>query len=222
MDIRGLGYERVQKLLEAKLIADVAGLYRLRPEQLQEVERFAEKSAQQLVAAIAASKAQPLSRLLFALGIRHVGDRAAELLARRFGTMRELREAAESAIGDVRGIGPTIAEAVHEFFADARNAKLVDDLASLGLDMREPTRAAAQGPLTGGTYVLTGTLPTLTRGEATRRIEAAGGSVTGSVSKQTTAVVAGEEAGSKLDKAKLLGIPVWDERTLLDKLGDNS
>ncbi len=222
MDIRGLGYERVQKLLEAKLIADVADLYRLRPEQLQEVERFAEKSAQQLVAAIAASKAQPLSRLLFALGIRHVGDGAAELLARRFGTMRELREAAESAIGGVRGIGPTIAEAVHEFFADARNAKLLDDLASLGLNMSEPTRAAAQGPLTGGTYVLTGTLPTLTRGEATTRIEAAGGSVTGSVSKQTTAVVAGEEAGSKLDKAKQLGIPVWDERTLLDKLGNSS
>jgi DNA ligase (NAD+) len=222
MDIRGLGYERVQKLLDAKLIATVADLYRLEPGQLLEVEGFAEKSARQLVAAIAASKAQPLSRLLFGLGIRHVGDGAAELLARRFGTMRELREAAESAIGEVRGIGPTIAEAVHEFFADARNAKLVDDLASRGLTMSEPTRAAAHGPLSGGTFVLTGTLPTLSRGEATKRIEAAGGSVAGSVSKKTTAVVAGEEAGSKLDKAKQLGIPVWDERTLLDKLGNNS
>jgi DNA ligase (NAD+) len=222
MDIRGLGYERVQKLLDAKLIATVADLYRLEPGQLLEVEGFAEKSAQQLVAAIAASKAQPLSRLLFGLGIRHVGDGAAELLARRFGTMRELREAAESAIGEVRGIGPTIAEAVHEFFADARNARLVDDLASRGLTMSEPTRAAAHGPLAGGTFVLTGSLPTLSRGEATKRIEAAGGSVAGSVSKKTTAVVAGEEAGSKLDKAKQLGIPVWDERTLLDKLGNNS
>jgi DNA ligase (NAD+) len=222
MDVRGLGYERVQKLLDAKLIANVADLYRLKPEQLMEVEGFAEKSAQQLVAAIAASKAQPLSRLLFALGIRHVGDGAAELLARRFGTMKELREAAESAIGDVRGIGPTIAEAVHEFFADARNAKLVDDLASLGLTMSEPTRAASQGPLAGGTFVLTGTLPTLSRGEATKRIEAAGGNVTGNVSKKTTAVVAGDEAGSKLEKAKQLGIPAWDERTLLDKLGNSS
>ena len=222
MDVRGLGYERVQKLLDARLITNVADLYRLEPAQLLEVEGFAEKSARQLVAAIAASKAQPLSRLLFALGIRHVGDGAAELLARRFGTMRELREAAESTIGDVRGIGPTIAEAVHEFFADSRNATLVDDLASLGLTMSEPTRAAAQGPLAGGTFVLTGTLPTLTRGEATQRVEAAGGSVTGSVSKQTTAVIAGDEAGSKLDKAKQLGIPVWDERTLLDKLGNNS
>jgi len=222
MDVRGLGYERVQKLLDAKLIANVADLYRLKAEQLMEVEGFAEKSAQQLVAAIAASRAQPLSRLLFGLGIRHVGDGAAELLARRFGTMRELREASEATIGDVRGIGPTIAEAVHEFFADSRNAKLVDDLAALGLAMAEPTRAAAEGPLKGGTFVLTGTLPTLSRGEATRRIEAAGGSVAGSVSKKTTAVVAGDEAGSKLDKAKQLGIPVWDERTLLDKLGAGS
>ncbi|MFI5281308.1 MAG: NAD-dependent DNA ligase LigA [Gemmatimonadales bacterium] len=222
MDVRGLGYERVQKLLDAKLIANVADLYRLGPAQLLDIEGFAEKSAQQLVAAIAASKAQPLSRLLFGLGIRHVGDGAAELLARRFGTMRELREAAESTIGDVRGIGPTIAEAVHEFFADARNAKLVDDLAALGLTMSEPIRAAAHGPLAGGTFVLTGTLPTLSRGEATERIEAAGGSVTGSVSKKTTAVIAGDEAGGKLDKAKQLGIPVWDERTLLDKLGNNS
>jgi DNA ligase (NAD+) len=222
MDVRGLGYERVQKLLDAKLIANVADLYRLSPGQLLEVEGFADKSAQQLVTAIAASKAQPLSRLLFGLGIRHVGDGAAELLARRFGTMPELRAAAEPLIGDVRGIGPTIAEAVHEFFADPRNAKLVDDLASLGLTLSEPTRAAAHGPLTGGTFVLTGTLPTLSRGEATQRIEAAGGSVTGSVSKQTTAVIAGEEAGGKLDKAKQLGVPVWDERTLLDKLGNNS
>ncbi|MFI5281438.1 MAG: NAD-dependent DNA ligase LigA, partial [Gemmatimonadales bacterium] len=222
MDIRGLGYERVQKLLDAKLITNVADLYRLEPAQLLEIEGFAEKSAQQLVAAIAASTAQPLSRLLFALGVRHVGDGAAELLARRFGTMRELREAAESVIGDVRGIGPTIAEAVHEFFADARNAKLVDDLASLGLTMSEPTRAAMHGPLAGGTFVLTGTLPTLTRGEATKRIEAAGGNVTGSVSKMTTAVVAGDEAGGKLAKAKQLGIPVWDERALLDKLGNSS
>jgi DNA ligase (NAD+) len=219
MDIRGLGYERVQKLLEAKLIGDVADLYRVSADQLVErVELFAARSAAQLVAAIAASKAQPLSRLLFALGIRHVGEGAAELLARRFGTMAELRAAGEEAIGEVRGIGPTIAAAVAGFFADGRNAALVDDLAALGLTMTEPARAAAGGPLTGGTFVLTGTLPTLSRAEATSRIEAAGGAVASSVSKKTTAVIAGDEAGGKLEKARRLGVSVWSEAELLDKL----
>jgi len=215
MEIRGLGYERVQKLLDAKLIANVAGLYRVTADQLMEVEGFAGKSAEQLVTAINASKAQPLSRLLFALGIRHVGEGAAELLARRFGTMAELRAASEEAIGEVRGIGPTIAVAVAGFFQDPRNAKLVDDLARLGLTMDEPHGATAEGPLAGGTFVLTGTLPTLSRTEATKIIEAAGGTVTGSVSKKTTAVIAGAEAGSKLDKAKQLGVAVWSEAELL-------
>jgi DNA ligase (NAD+) len=222
MDIRGLGYERVQKLLEARLIENVADLYRLRAGQLAEVDRFAERSAEQLVVAIAASKAQPLSRLLFALGIRHVGEGAAELLARHFGTMDALRAAGEAAIAEVRGIGPTIAEAVAGFFTDRRNAKLVDDLAKLGLTTSEPERASAGGSLAGGTFVLTGTLPTLSRADATKRIESAGGSVTSSVSKKTTALVAGDEAGSKLDKARQLGIPVWDEAALLDKLAGKS
>ncbi|MDO8665410.1 MAG: NAD-dependent DNA ligase LigA, partial [Gemmatimonadales bacterium] len=186
MDIRGLGYERVQKLLDAKLIADVADLYRLPADQLVELDRFAEKSAEQLVEAIAASKKQPLSRLLFALGIRHVGDGAAELLARRFGTMDALMKASAEAIGEVRGIGPTIAEAVAAFFAEPRNRDLIDRLREAGLKMSEPRRAAAHGPLEGHTFVLTGTLPTLSRTEATKRIEAAGGAVTGSVSKKTT------------------------------------
>lgn len=219
MDIRGLGYERVQKLLEAGLIHDVADLYRVTAGQLvEQVEGFAQRSAEQLVAAIAASKAQPLSRLLFALGIRHVGEGAAELLARRFGSLAELRAAGEEAIGEVRGIGPTIAAAVAGFFHDRKNAALVDDLERLGLTLTEPHRATAEGPLAGGTFVLTGTLPTLSRGDATRRIEAAGGNVTGSVSKKTTAVIAGDEAGSKLDKATQLGVPVWDEAELTRRL----
>jgi len=223
MDIRGLGYERVQKLLDAKLIANVADLYRVTAGQLVEhVEGFAQRSAEQLVAAIAASKAQPLSRLLFALGIRHVGEGAAELLARHFGSMAGLRTASEEAVGEVRGIGPTIAAAVAGFFHDRRNAALVDDLQGLGLTMTEPQGATGEGPLAGGTFVLTGTLPTLSRGEATKRIEAAGGSVTGSVSKKTTAVVAGDEPGSKLDKAKQLGVPVWDEAELVKRLTDES
>ncbi len=219
MDIRGLGYERVQKLLDAGLIADVADLYDVKADALVAIEGFAEKSAEQLVDAIKASKERPLSTLLFALGIRHVGEGAAELLARRFGTMGALMKAGAEEIGEVRGIGPTIAEAVAGFFAEARNKALIDRLRDAGLKMSEPQRSAAKGPLTGQTFVLTGTLPTLSRGEATKRIEAAGGSVTGSVSKQTTAIVAGEEPGSKLEKATTLGIPVWDEATLLDKLG---
>lgn len=217
MDIRGLGYERVQRLLDADLIRDVADLYdteRVNPERLQALDGFAEKSAQQLVDAIAASKRQPLSTLLFALGIRHVGKGAAELLARRFGTMDALMKAGAEAVGEVRGIGPTIAEAVVAFLAEQRNRELIDRLRGSGLKMSEPRRAAAHGPLAGQTFVLTGTFPTLSRTEATKRIEAAGGSVTGSVSKQTTAVIAGDEPGSKLEKAKALGIPVWDEAEL--------
>lgn len=221
MDIRGLGYERVQKLLDAGLIKDVADLYdteRVNPERLRALDGFAEKSAQQLVDAIAASKRRPLSTLLFALGIRHVGEGAAELLARRFGTMDALMKASAEAIGEVRGIGPTIAEAVAAFFAEQRNRELMDRLRESGLKMSQPRRAAAHGPLEGQTFVLTGTLPTLSRTEATKRIEAAGGSVTGSVSKMTAAIVAGEEPGSKLEKAKALGIPVWDEAELLRRL----
>jgi DNA ligase (NAD+) len=225
MDIRGLGYERVQKLLDAKIIADVADLYdpdKVSSDRLQELERFAEKSAQQLVDAIAASKQRPLSTLLFALGIRHVGEGAAELLARRFGKMGDLMEAKAEAIADVRGIGPTIAEAVAAFLAEPRNRALIERLARAGVRTDEPVTASASGPLAGQTFVITGTLPGLARAEATRLIEAAGGAVTGSVSKKTTAVIAGEEPGSKLDKAKQLGVAVWDERKLLDMVGPRS
>jgi DNA ligase (NAD+) len=219
MDIRGLGYERVEKLLAAKLIADVADLYDLEPLPLQDIEGFAKKSAQQMVDAIAASKRQPLATLLFALGIRHVGEGIAQILARRFGAMDALMAASEAEIGDVRGVGPAIAEAVAAFFREKRNLKLVARLKKAKLRMDEPVTASGEGPLAGGVFVLTGTLPTLSRAEATKRIEAAGGAVTGSVSKQTTAVVAGDDPGGKLDKATHLGVPVWDEAELLRRLG---
>jgi DNA ligase (NAD+) len=219
MDIRGLGYEKVKQLLDAGLIEDVAGLYDLEAERLVALEGFAEKSAAQLVKAIAASKQQPLSRLLFALGIRHVGEGAADLLARRFGTMDQLMAATEDAIGEVRGIGPTIAAAVAAFFKVKRNQHLIAKLKAARVRMDEPVRADASGPLAGQTFVLTGTLPHLSRTEATQRIEAAGGAVTGSVTKQTTAIVAGDEPGSKLEKARALGIAVWDEDELLKRLG---
>ena len=219
MDIRGLGPERVEKLLEAKLIADVADLYGLEPLQLQGIEGFAERSAQLLVDAVAASKQRPLGTLLFALGIRHVGEGVAEVLARRFGTMDALTAAGAAAIGEVRGIGPTIAEAVAAFLKEKRNLKLIARLKAAGLRMDEPAPASTGGPLAGGVFVLTGTLPTLTRGETTKLIEEAGGAVTGSVSKKTTAVVAGDDPGSKLEKARLLGVAVWDEAELRRRLG---
>jgi DNA ligase (NAD+) len=215
MDIRGLGYERVGALLDATLIADVADLYELTPMQLLTLEGFAEKSAQQLVDAIQASKRQSLSVLLFALGIRHVGAQGAKLLARHFGTMKALAKASAEDISAIRGIGPAIAEAVAGFFAEPRNRKLIERLEKLGLTMNEPVAGTSGGPLDGQTYVITGTLPTLSRQRAAELIEAAGGHVADSLSKQTTALVVGADPGSKLEKAKALGVPIIDEAELL-------
>jgi DNA ligase (NAD+) len=225
MDIRGLGYERVRQLHAAGLISDVADLYdrkRLHLMGLLALEGFAEKSAGQLLEAIDTSKSQPLSTLLFALGIRHVGEGGAKLLARHFGTMDALREAGQEAMGEIRGIGPAIAEAVAGFFAEPRNRKLVQRLEKLDLNMTEPTAAAAAGPLAGQTYVITGTLPGLSRAAAKKLIESAGGHVTDSVSKQTTAVVMGADAGSKLERARALGVQVIDEAELLRRTSRKS
>jgi DNA ligase (NAD+) len=218
MDIRGLGYERVRALLDARLIADVADLYdrkKLGLMQLLTLEGFAEKSAAQLLAAIDASKKQPLSTLLLALGIRHVGTTVARVLARHFATMSRLQEASAEEIAAIRGVGEVIGAGVAGFFAEKRNARLIERLEKLGLTMKEPSAAAADGPLSGHTYVITGTLPSLSRQEASKVIESAGGHVADGVSKQTTAVVVGADAGSKLEKAKTLGIPVIDEAELL-------
>src|SRR5437667_41392 len=215
MDIRGLGYERVRALLDAKLIKDVADLYELTPAQLLKLQGFAEKSAQQLVDAIQASKRQPLSTLLSALGIRHVGAQVAKLLARRFGTMKALRNASVEEISKIRGVGMAIAEAVAGFFDETKNRKLLERLEKLGLNFTEPTVTEGKGPLAGQTYVVTGTLPSLSRTKAAELIEAAGGHVADSVSKKTTALVVGADAGSKFEKAKALGIPIIDEAELL-------
>jgi DNA ligase (NAD+) len=219
MDIRGLGYERVRQLLDTRLIADVADLYELTPERLIELDRFAEQSAGQLVAAIAASRTRPLSSLLFGLGIRHVGKTVAQLLARRFGTMQALMRATEQEVGGVPGVGPAIAEAVAAFFAEPRNRELIRRLERAKLTFIEPRAAAADGTLTGKTYVLTGTLPTLSRSQATELIEAAGGRVAGSVSRKTDAVVAGADAGGKLEKARECEVEIIDEAELLRRVG---
>jgi len=222
MDIRGLGYERVRAFLDAGLIHDVADLYRLTTDQLQGLEGFAAKSARLLVDAIAATKTQPLSVVLYALGIRHVGAQGAKLLARQFVSMPALASAPAESIGGIRGIGPAIAEAVWHFFQEPRNAGLIARLASAGLTMVEPVTAGAEGGrLAGQTYVVTGTLPTLSRRAATDLITSAGGHVASSVSRQTTAVVAGADAGSKLDRARALGVPVIDEAELLRRVQSN-
>ncbi len=215
MDIRRLGYERVRALLDAKLIDDVADLYELTPLQLLRLEGFAEKSAQQLVDAIAASRQQPLSALLFALGIRHVGAQGAKLLARHFGTMSALARASAEEVGEVRGIGPAIADAVAGFFAEPRNRKLIERLDKLGLTLKETATATGPRPLADQTYVVTGTLPTLSRQQARDLIEAAGGHVGDSLSRKTTALVVGADPGSKLDRAKALGVEQIDEAELL-------
>lgn len=218
MDIRGLGESRVAQLVDAGLVTDVADLYDLTVDQLQGLEGFASRSAEQLVAAIDASRGQPLSRLLFGLGIRHVGATAAELLAREFRTMDALRAADEERIAAVHGIGEVIARSVTEYFADRTSAKLVDRLGVRKLTFEEPVSAPADGALRGQTVVITGTLPTLSRQQATALVEQSGGRVTDSVSKKTSFVLAGENPGSKLEKAKGLGVEVLNEDQLRQRL----
>ena len=219
MDIRGLSYARIQQLIEAGLVEDVADIFALRVEDLLGLERFAMKSAENLVAAIAESKTRPLARLLNGLGIRHVGDASAQLLARHFGTLDRLASASAEQVLAIRGIGEEIASAVTSYFSDASAKRLLDKLRAHGVNFAEPEAVAEGGALLGKTVVITGTLPGLSRAQATKLIEAHGGRVTGSVSRATSFIVAGEEAGSKLDKAKELGIEVIEEAELLRRVG---
>ncbi|MGB8028475.1 MAG: NAD-dependent DNA ligase LigA [Terracidiphilus sp.] len=217
MNIEGLGDAAVQQLLDRGLVHSVADLYSLTEEQLVDLERFAEKSARTLLAEIKKSKSAGLARVLMGLGIRFVGERTAELLAQEFGTIEALMEASAEELERVEEVGPRISQAILEFFADKENRDLVKRLEDAGVDMTaEKKQRSTQ--LAGLTFVLTGTLPKMTREEAKEKIEAAGGKTAGSVSKKTSYVVAGEEAGSKLDKAQELKIPVIDEEGLLAML----
>jgi DNA ligase (NAD+) len=217
MDIRGLSYARIAQLIEAELVRDASDLYDLRPGRLTALDRFAEKSAEQLVDAIAASKSQPLSRLLFALGIDHVGEIAARQLARHFGTMDAIASASADDILAIHGMGEAIAASVTAWFRDAGARRLIEKLRRRGLTFEEP-RQKTSGALKGQTIVLTGTLEKLSRERATELIEANGGKVTNSVSKKTSYLVAGGDAGSKLQKAQELGVPVIDETKLMELL----
>jgi DNA ligase (NAD+) len=195
----------VQQLFDCGLVRSVADLYSLNEEQLMSLDRFAEKSARTLIAEIEGSKKAGLARVLMGLGIRFVGERTAELLAEEFGSIEALEKATAEELERVEEVGPRISQAILEFFRQPENLALVESLRKAGVDMTaEKKQRTAQ--LAGLTFVLTGTLPTLTRDEAKKRIEDAGGKTAGSVSKKTSYVVAGEEAGSKLDKAGLLAL----------------
>jgi DNA ligase (NAD+) len=213
MDIRGLGERTVAQLIGSGLVRDFADLYHLKAEDLMPLEGFADISAKNLVASIEASKALPLSRLLFALGIRHVGGNAAQLLARHFVNLDALMGADRSVIAAAHGIGETTADAVVAFFGEEKNRKLVERLRVAGLNLTEPVERAERSSLAGLTFVVTGT-HTVSRKELTSFIERHGGRVTGSVSKSTDYLVAGESPGSKLDRAHELGVKAIDEPAL--------
>jgi DNA ligase (NAD+) len=214
MNIEGLGEAVVQQLLERGLVHSVADLYSLKKEDLIALDRFAEKSTDALLEEIELSKKAGLARVLMGLGIRFVGERTAELLAEEFGSIDALRAATAEELERVEEVGPRISQAICEFFAQPANQALIETLIADGVEMTaEKKQRSTQ--LAGMMFVLTGTLPTLTRDEAKARIEAAGGKTASSVSKKTSYVVAGEEAGSKLDKARELKLPVLDEAGLL-------
>jgi len=214
MNIEGLGEALVTQLMERKLVSGVADLYALDEATLLSLERIGPKSAQNLLDEIARSKKAPLDRVLFGLGMRFVGERTAQLLAEEFGSMDALMDASLEELERVNEVGPRVSQAIREFFDEPRNRDLVERLRAAGLTFTaEKKKRSTQ--LEGLTFVLTGTLPNLSREHAKAKIEAAGGRVSGSVSKKTNYVVAGEEAGSKLDKAQSLNVPILDEDALL-------
>ena len=210
MDIEGLGEKVATKLFDLSLIRDAADIYGLRAEQLEPLEGFGEKSAENLVRAIERSKEQPFSRVLFALGIRHVGSVTAGLIAGRFGGEDLLRGVSVEQLTKIEGIGEVVARAVVDYFALEDNRSLVVRLIRAGLDLERTTGASQEGPLAGRRVVITGTL-SRPRSYFVERLEEAGGTFTSSVSKNTDYVLAGEEAGSKLERANSLGVPVLDE-----------
>ena len=217
MNIEGLGEALVDQLLSRGLVTNIADLYDLREEQLLALDRMGKKSVENLLTEIAASKKLPLERLIFGLGIRMVGERTAEFLSAHFGTLDALMAAKEEELLEVEEVGPRIAQSILQFFAEEKNQKLIERLHAAGLTFTGEKKVRGT-KLTGLTFVLTGTLPTYSRDEAKRRIEDAGGKVSSAVSKKTSYVVAGEEAGSKLEKAQQLGVAVLDEAALLKLL----
>jgi DNA ligase (NAD+) len=225
MNIEGLGEKLVDQLVRAGLLTDVASIYGLRLEDLAGLERWGEKSASNLLAEIEKSKQNDLSRLIFGLGLRHVGEKAAATLARRFRTLDGLAAAGEEDLQTAADVGPSTAAAVAAYFRHPKNRALVEKLRAHGVNFvsRAPELPSA-GTLAGKTVVITGTLPGVTREEAAERLSAAGAKVTGSVSRKTDFLLAGEEAGSKLERARELDVRVvtWEEMQEIIGRGEDS
>ena len=224
IDIEGLGDKLVEQLVDAGIVRTLPELYKLGVAKLAALERMADKSSANLVAALQASKRTTLPRFLYALGIRHVGETTAKDLAAHFGALDRVMDADEARLLEVNDVGPVVARSIHTFFRQPHNREVVEQLRAAGMswDEHEAAAAAAPKPLAGLTVVLTGTLPTLSREQAKELLEAAGAKVAASVSKKTSYVVAGAEAGSKLNKARELGVPVLDEAGLKDLLATGS
>jgi DNA ligase (NAD+) len=221
LDIEGLGEKLVDQLVDRGLVRNPADLYKLDTATLAELERMGEKSAQNIADAIERSRDTTLARLIYALGIRNVGETTAKDLARHFGSLEAIMAADNETLLRVPDVGPVVAESISGFFGEAHNREVIAGLQRAGVrGVPDAQSDAAGAVLQGLTLVLTGTLPTLTREEAGALIEAAGGKVSGSVSKRTDYVVAGEEAGSKLDKARTLGVNIIDEDGLRRLLGN--
>lgn len=215
MDIEGLGEKLIDQLVDSELVHTAADIYRLGAQDLATLERMADRSAANVIASISGSRKTTLPRFIFALGIRHVGEATARDLAAHFGSLAPLIAASEAELLEVRDVGPVLAEAIRDFFAEAHNRQVIDALQKAGVHWKEaPPLRAPSGPLTGLRFVLTGTLPALSRDDAKTLLENAGATVAGSVSKQTHYVVAGADAGGKLTKAQALGIPIIDEHQL--------
>ncbi|HVG04345.1 MAG TPA: NAD-dependent DNA ligase LigA, partial [Burkholderiaceae bacterium] len=221
LDIDGLGDKIVDQLVDSGLVHTPADLFKLDTETLAGLERLADKSAANLVAALTRARRTTLERFIYALGIRHVGESTARDLARHFGKLDSVIDASEDELLQVPDVGPVVAASIARFFAESHNRQGIRELRAAGVHWLEsdPVREPA-GALAGKTFVITGTLPTLKRDDAKEMIEAAGGKVSGSVSKKTDYVVAGDDAGSKLAKARELGVSIIDEAQLQKMLGD--
>jgi DNA ligase (NAD+) len=213
MNIEGMGDALVNQLADRKLVNNIADIYELTKGDLLKLERMGEKSARNVLDEIEASKKLPLERVIYGLGIRFVGERTAELLAEHFGSMDSVMKAGLDELQEVNEVGPRVGAAIHEFFAEPKNRELVERLRKAGLTFTGKKKERGT-KLAGKTFVLTGTLPTMTRDDAKKMIEDAGGKVSSSVSKKTDYVVAGADPGSKLDKARELGVKVVGEEEL--------